>query len=403
VNRKPLLFSYGGGHALIIISVAQELGRRGVEYDLFGLTTAYAAFEQAGLKPMDITALLDDAIPADVASRGRALAPRPDHPHITLAQAQAYYAVGYDDLCRRFGSAEADAKVQEFGRKAFEPVSAFTRLFQRLHPSVVVTTTSPRSELAGIKAAREVGIPSLAIGDMYLVAEQEWILGDEYADHLVVMSDDVGEMLQASGHLRSQVHVLGNPAFDALASQAEDAGKRRELRKRFGVGDRKLILWPLGGAADPVVGRYLLTAEEAASALEDICRQDPTYCYIMRPHPNWPVGPMDLLHGWVDSSLTVEESILAADLICVEASTVGLQAVLTGKAVVCLRFADYVLYPDYGWATKADTVEELREIVLKNRYFAPPQSISRYVGGATQRVADLVVKLAGSPASSGDP
>lgn len=400
-NRKPFLFSYGGGHALIIIAVAQELDRRGVKYDLLGLTTAQESFMRAGLRPMDIAALLDDAIPADVIARGRSLAPQPDHPDIAMAQAQSYFAAGYADLCERFGPDEADARVLELGRKAFEPVTRFMRLFECLQPSVVVTTTSPRFELAGIKAARALDIPSLAVGDMYLVAEQEWILGDAYADHLVVMSDDVGEMLLGTERVRSQVHVLGNPAFDALAPQPGDEAKREEVRARLGVGERKLILWPLGGAADSVVGRYLLTPTEAAAALEELCRLNSNYCYLMRPHPNWPVGELELAHGWVDPGLNIEECLLAADLVCVEASTVGLQAVLAGKPTVCLAFADYVLYPDYGWAAKADTVAELQQIVLSQRYFPPPPRISRYVGSATGRVADLVLQLAvaaGKPA-----
>lgn len=391
---RPLLFSYGGGHAHIVVALARELDRRGIGYDLLGLTTAHQAFVRAGLRPMNISALTEGAPDAGLMQKGAKLAPLPDHPDITAAQTQAYFAIGLEDLANRYGEAEAEALIERLGRKAFEPVTAFRRLLARLGSSVVVTTTSPRAELAGIKAAKSLGIPSLAVGDMYLVAEQEWILGGTYSDHLVVMSDDVGEMLAATGKLTSRLHVLGNPAFDALAPAAGDQERRRDLRERLGVGDRKCILWPLGGASDEVAGQRLLPANEVASMLEELCEDDASFCYLLRPHPNWPVAPIGLKHGMVESALSLEDALLVADLVCVEASTVGLQAVLRGLPVICLSFADYVIYPRYGWAAKADTLAELKSMVLRREYFAPPPSVAGYVGGAASRVCDLLLDVA---------
>jgi len=391
--RRPLLLSYGGGHAQIIIAVAAEMDRRGIAYDLLGLTTAHAAFLRAGLRSQDVSALLVEDIDSGILAKAGAFTPPSDNPDVTDEQTRAYFALGYEDLVQRFGQAEADRRVAELGRKAFEPVTGFRRYLEALRPSVVVTTTSPRSELAAIKAARELGIPSVAIGDMYLVAEQEWILDGCYADHLVVMSEDVGEMLEATGRLTSQIEVLGNPAFDALAPRQGDEALRARLRSDLGIGDRTCILWPLGGAADEVMGRFLLSAEEVARFLDALCDRDPSFCFVLRPHPNWPVAPMELAHGVIDSAMTLEESLLACDLVCVEASTVGLQAVLRGKPTVCLAFADYVLYPRYGWASEVDTLDELAELVLERRFFSPPPSLGRYVGGAAGRVVDLIASL----------
>jgi hypothetical protein len=36
-GRRPLLVSYGGGHANIMIAVTAELARRGRSYDLLGV------------------------------------------------------------------------------------------------------------------------------------------------------------------------------------------------------------------------------------------------------------------------------------------------------------------------------------------------------------------------------
>jgi hypothetical protein len=392
------LVSYGGGHALIVKTVAEELQRRGQSFDLLGLTTAEMAFRRAGLNPFPISELVDPA--ADGSLRGAQLAPTPDHPDITVEQTKAYFAVGFADLVERFGREEAEARVAREGRKAFEPVTAFVRLIERLKPTVVVTTTSPRFELAALKAARRCGVPSIAIGDMYLVAEQEWILAGEYADHLTVISADVADMLAATGKLTSRVYVLGNPAFDALGDTVSDREERERERDRLKLGDRTCILWPLGGAAVPVAGRSLLEPQAVADFLESVCDRDPSFTYILRPHPNWPVQNLALRHGCVDDVASLEQALLAADVVCVEASTVGLQAVLKGVPTICFNFADYVLYPDYGWAAKADILPELARLLISRSYFAPPGRLRDNVGGATARVCDLIEQVIGRGVAS---
>lgn len=391
---RPLLLSYGGGHAQIIISIAAELDRRGQPYHLLGLTTADAAFRRAGLLPMSIDELIDPAIPDEVRARAAELAPASDHPDISDRQTVAYFTIGFADLVDRFGRPVAEERVALQGRKAFEPVTAFSALFERTEPSIVVSTTSPRFELAALRAARRAGIPSLAVGDMYLVAEQEWILTPDYARDLTVISEEVATMLTASGRTSSRIHVLGNPAFDALAPALQDSDTRAHERGRLGIGNRTCLLWPLGGAADEVAGRKLLAPADVGAFLDRVCEQDPSFTYVLRPHPNWPVDGLTLRHGQVDGSTELEKALLASDLVCVEASTVGLQAVLKGIPTICYNFADYVLYPGFGWAAHTDSLAELEAMILQRTYFAPPASLRTHVGGASSRVCDLIDRLA---------
>jgi len=390
---RPFLASYGGGHAQILIALAAELDRRGRGYDLMGFTTADAAFRSAGLTTVPVGELVDASIPAEVRARAAELAPPPGHPDITARQTTDYFTVGFADLVRRVGIEEAERLFAELERKAFEPVTAFEEYFRRTRPSIVVSTTSPRFEVAALRAARSLGIPTLAIGDMYLIAEQEWILTPGYAQDLTVISDSVAAMLEKAGGLSSRLHVLGNPAFDALEAGAGDAAVRSAERERLGIGDRTAILWPLGGAADEVAGRSLLTPVEVAQFLDHLCDRDPSLTYVLRPHPNWPVTDLAMRHGRIDATASLEHALLAADLVCVEASTVGLQAVLRGVPTICYNFADYVLYPDFGWAAQASTLGQLRNMVLSRRYFEPPASLRAHVGGAAARIADLMERL----------
>ncbi|MGX7951275.1 hypothetical protein ACWPM1_01805 [Tsuneonella sp. HG249] len=392
-HARPFLVSYGGGHAQIIIAIASELDRRGRAYSLLGLTTAHQAFVRAGLCPMPIGDLIDPMTPDWVRTRARELAPRSDHPDITDHQTIDYFTIGYADLLGRFGRDEAESRITEHGRKAFEPVSAFRHFYDRSRPSIVVSTTSPRFEAAALRAARGAGIPSLAIGDMYLIAEQEWILSPDYARDLTVISNGVAEMLQSNGDCSSRIHVLGNPAFDTLAPSPDDPATRLMVRERLCIGDRKCILWPLGGAPDEVAGRQLLEPAEVAAFLDVVCDRTDGLTYVLRPHPNWPVHDLVTRHGQVDADSNLDHALLAADLVCVEASTVGLQAVLRGIPTICYNFADYVLYPDFGWAARADTLDEMARQITTGEYFTPPADLSSHVGGASGRVVDLIERL----------
>lgn len=391
---RPFLCSYGGGHAQIMLAVCRELDRRQTDYDLMGFTTAHSVFANDGLEPLDVGALLERGeVEERVAELGE-LVPASGHPAITQSQTNAYFAAGYWDLEQQLGKDAALDLVRVQGRKAFEPVKVFERYFSRINPSVVVATSSPRFELAALLAARNLGIPSIAIGDVLRVDGQEWLEREGFADHMTVISPEVAENLRGAGLSDVELHPLGNPAFDALAPTLGDNAKRSAIRRDFGLEGHHVILWPLGGSTDLVAGRYLLQPEEVQKALDGFCSRNPDHRYILRPHPNWPVAPIKSEFGLVDATLTAEEALLAADVVCVESSTLGLQAVLRGIPAICLNFADYVVYPQLGWALAVDSLDELLESLEDRSYFAAPESARSLVGSSSAAVADLIESVA---------
>lgn len=84
--------------------------------------------------------------------------------------------MGLRDLARDLGREAALERVRQTGRTAFEPVDVMRRYLRQTRPDIVITTTSPRFECALQKAARLEGIPGLAVGDLFLVDERDWIL-----------------------------------------------------------------------------------------------------------------------------------------------------------------------------------------------------------------------------------
>lgn len=377
-----------------MLAVCKELDRRRANYDLMGFTTAHSVFAKAGLEPLDTCALLErDEVGELLAEMGQ-LVPASGHPAITQNQTDAYFAAGYWDLKRRLGKDAALDRIKAKGRKAFEPVKVFERYFSAINPSVVVATSSPRFELAALLAARSLGIPTIAIGDVLRVDGQEWLDREGFADHMTVISPEVAESLRAAGLSGVELHPLGNPAFDALAPAPGDEAKRSAIRKNFGLEEHNIILWALGGSTDLVDGRYLLQSGEVQKALDGFCSRNPTHRYIMRPHPNWPVDPIESEWGLVDATLTAEEALLAADVVCVESSTLGLQAALRGIPAICLNFADYVVYPKLGWALAVDSLEELLNGLENRSYFEAPESARSLVGSSSAAVADLIETVA---------
>lgn len=380
----------------MLAPVARVLRAQGVEVDLIGFTTGRAYFERAGLHASSAVALLDPdrTMDAPWLAAARPFLDRQSHPDITPQEAEAYFTVGLRDLAERIGREEALARVAAIGRKAFEPIAAMERYIQRTRPDLVVSTTSPRFELALLRAARRQGVPSVALGDLFLVDEREWILSGDYADHLAVISPVVAEALQRDGLTGVRTHVTGNPAFDSLLPTPADEERRAMLRKRLGLSGRTIILWPavqLGAVA--LDGRPYALPEQVVEAMERICARDPNFAYVLRPHPNAPFEmPEGARNGVLDHGLLdPDDAVLIADLVCTEVSTMGLQAALLGKPVVCVAFPEEAGFPRYGLARIAPTLEDAVDMIAGRRYTAPAKDFAMPpLGSAVDNVVRLL-------------
>ena len=323
-SLAPFLVSYGAGHAEIMIRVARELRERGHSPTILGLTTAYAQFRRAGLDALDVTALLRPRHRRFL-QEARSLSLNASHPDVSGDQSVAYFAIGLADLADQHGDEEARSIVEELGRKAFLPIRTFEEYFEATRPDVVVTTTSPRFELAAARAARRAGVPSLAVADLFLIHERKYVADPSYADAVALLCEQVRIELGELGMEPRRLHVTGNPAFDALADPLLTS-RRGELRARLGFDNEdRVVLWP--GAASqrsPLYERHCLNPDQALYHLEEFCVRTPAWRYIFRPHPNAPLPDGRVsANGLVDSSLTAYEALIAADGVVVELAPWG--------------------------------------------------------------------------------
>lgn len=389
-HYSPLLACYGGGHSQIISAVAGAMLDRGVTPTVIGFTTGLRSLQRAGIDARSVEILLEPDDEPFLQSAG-GLVGSETHPDVTSAETLAYYALGLRDLVERLGQDKAIEAVQSQGRKAFEPVSIMSRYLRKTRPDIVITTTSPRFESALLKAGRGLGIPTLAIGDLFLVKESEWICQPDYAQFLAVLSSDVLHFIGKAGFPRDNIRVTGNPAFDALRSRPEDGARRARLRQERRLADKTVILWPAPGSAVSMIGRLFQPPEAVISALESLCERHPSLTYIYRSHPNRISASLAIQRGRLDQGdLSAEDALLVADIVCVEASTMGLQAALRGLPVICVGFADYVLYPEFGLAQSANTLSEAMGMIAAGNVKAPSSTIIAPVGASTQNVLAFV-------------
>lgn len=398
---RPLLMSYGGGHAQIMAAVAEALIARGCRPSLIGLTTAAHLFKLRGLPVQSVLALQesvresDSQITALVAEATRDQV----HPDILPEETTAYFAIGITDLVQRLGADAAREQLRVNGRKAFMPVAPMVRYLERTRPDVVVTTTSPRFEHAMLQAARQLGIPSLAISDLFLLREREWIVPGPFAEHLTVFAPMVRSDLLAAGLVGTEIHVTGNPAFDTLRDRPGDASRRATLRKQLGVQDKTVILWPAAQlGARGRSGDLYAGPQDLIPVFESLCQSEPEFAYILRHHPNsaFTLGD-DAPHGILDDGRTLspEDALLVADVVCAEVSTMGLQAALKGIPVICVKYAEDAVYPLNGMGQAAADLDEMKQMLLSRNYAPPEATLSLpKLGTASDAVVDLIKRIA---------
>ncbi|WP_339741809.1 hypothetical protein [uncultured Rubinisphaera sp.] len=399
-SSTPLLASYGGGHANIIAALATRLTEWGMSPITVGFTTAYQAFLRQGLSARNVSTIIKGREEAyeNAAELAHQFLPQQGHPDITAAETRDYFAIGLHDLILEHGQEHALSLVECKGRSAFEPIATMESFLEELKPSCIVTTTSPRFELALLRAGKRLGIPTLAVADIFLQRERGWVLSGDYADHLCVLNEALrDELLEQGLKGHTEVHATGNPAFDPLLTLHENVERRKELREQLGVSDKVLVLWPSASVQQAeFTDRPFVGSEDVAAFLEPLCDERPEYAYMLRPHPNAPHGlPVGARHGILDPGLSPMEAILVSDVVCFEVSTMGLQAHLAGLPTICVGFPDIAVFPKYSNTLVATDLNEMASL-LRDRNLAELQcSVGgrMKLGNATDKVAKLIIDI----------
>jgi hypothetical protein len=355
---RVLFVAYGGGHIPMVLPVMKALRERrpDIKLELIALTTGYAMAQAAGEKPWGYAALKHLADEPFADEWGQRLAPRELHPTVSEEETRAYVGVNFWDLVQQHGLEEAQALHARKERFAYFPLHFMRRVLAHLRPDVVVATVSPRSEEAALQAAIEMGIPTLSMTDFYLRSFDPYCKRKFYADRVTVINEQVRQTLEDASVPAASLMVTGNPAFDSLASPTRKA-QALAWRVARGWQNKTVVLW--AGHPDdytsikpnPVKATaYPLQVEAELRRWVD-ARQD--RALIIRYHPNemhwFPPGPVHRRVFLSTREQHVHEAILAADLVVVQMSTVGLEAAVAGKPVVAMVNSPHSLRVDFNY------------------------------------------------------
>lgn len=404
MKRKALFVSYGAGHIAMVLPVMRALRRRApdVELVLMALTTAAREAQAQGEPSLgyrdfvhwyDAQALQDAAAPLLDGTR---------HPAVDPAETQAYLGINLLDLRERLGPEEAARVFARDGRWAFRPLAFMRRVLQELAPDVVIATNSPRSEQAALDAAGELGIHSVCMVDLFSPVGDPFLARERYAERITTISELGRRNLVAGGVPADRIVVTGNPAFDGLfdARHVTDA---RADRERLGWQKLKVILWAghlellppgRGEVADP--SEFPLRTE---AVLREYVASHPDTALVIRYHPNHtdrlpPHQPQERVFWSAPAERAAHRDIQLADVVVVQATTVGLEAAIAGKSVLSLDHSPsrHVFPCSEQGVSRGVSSFEVLPAALDEALAHPFQSeLARRDAGAADEVARVIL------------
>ena len=214
--KKILFVAYGGGHAQSLVPVIKRLKEMQLECVVLGVSTGALTFRAAGIDCLDFTHLVPDQFHSLVETYGSKLLAENHNPSSGLTQKQsiAYLGLCYLNNVVREGQKEAARLYQSHGRRCFLPLDTMETLIAETQPDLVVTSVSPRTELAARIIAFKLGIKCVAIADNTNPVRPS---NPVIVDTLCVPNEIAKANWSDRDYVAAKrIVVTGNPTFDKL-------------------------------------------------------------------------------------------------------------------------------------------------------------------------------------------
>lgn len=371
MKKKILLVSYGCGHSNSLIPLAKLLNsNKKLEVTAIGLTLANNDYLKAGINTLSSSDIFEES-----SSKYKDLIekylPSERNPNIKEIDTKAYYLTGFADLVETFGYIEAIKKISKYNRYCFYPINFARRYLLKNKPDLLITSICPRSELAFINAASEIGIRSLSISDVFVLDEEKYVCKKNYADHLTVINENVKKRLLSKG-CTSKIHVLGNPAFDNLLIKNKEVNKEK-IKAKYGL-NKKTILWAMSEYNEHGISLLAENKNNRHFNFKEVLKLISTlaiknnYQFILRSSPKskYIIENEIVENGIIcPKDLSIKEAFDISDIVLVECSTVGLEAYIYGLPVIQLGYYEAAPYGELKMAKQVNDLDEL-SIILSN-------------------------------------
>lgn len=405
-RRSVLFVTYGNGHITKVAPVVKALEAMNIQCWVLALTLGYAQAQRLGLKPLGYKDFLN-LIDSDRAlAYGRMLWPENRHPDVDEFESCCYLGVNYLEWVETYGEERAAQLYQKGGRRSFLPLRFIGKVIDSLQPSVVVSTSTPRSEQAAVEAAAQRDIPSLTMLDVFANPHDTYLFHKVYADRITAPSLLAAKQLCSAGIDASRVRVTGCPAYDLLREPSLIADGQA-LKHRFGWDGLKVLLWAgsLEQAGPGVPAHYSGAGfcELVERRLREWVQSRPDVALIVRYHPTQyhlfrDQGVQDRVYVSNPTADRLYPQLHAADTVLVQTSTVGFEATLIGKRLLNLVFSPTVVNTKYdfselGLAEAVHSIDELTNVLDRPRVNIVNLGGTPPAGPATPRVVAEIMDL----------
>jgi len=346
--KNILMACYGAGHVNTLLPIAEKLNKDdNFNLKFLGFTTAKKVVDATGIPVLELGNIIQNKDDKTL-NYVKEIVKTNQHPDIKYEDALNYNFIGLKDNIKYFGEDKALSLFRKYGRKSYLPVQTFRNFFKENKFDLIITTNSPRFELAIQKAAYQLSIKSLSVTDLFNdVHEYKYICKRDYAGYLTVLSNNVKEFILEKGY-KGEIEVTGNPAFDKLLKE-DNSNEVNKIRKLLKLNSKdKLILW----ACPPSnVDNNCLDPREVFSYLNDFAEKNINYKFIIRQHPNSKIfeKEFDLNNGiFCPKDLSLEICLNACDILMTYNSTVLFQAAMLGKKLITHSHSSPVFDSRFG-------------------------------------------------------
>jgi len=359
IKKKKILFAaYGGGHIKVLLPVVQQLLQKnhGFEPQILAFTTAVNDCKAQNI-PCKTMLNFAHLYPPEAMEIGRKLASELPYNAVNSDESASYLGISFFELAENIGYEAAYKEYKEKGRASFYPVKSMEKLLAEIKPDLVVTTNSPRSEMALLKAASNLGIPSLCVVDFYISKLATWLSNDWCGTKICVLDEFVKQQLIDIGRDPSQIIITGNPAFDHYGVlEAQKIVKK--YREKNISGYSKLIAY--ASNVEPKSDEPIQLQNRVLDFLVQECARL-GYRLSHRQHPSEAVTkrPENILNG---NEVSLETFISSADLMITFPSTVIYEARLLGVPTLALGMSKLMEQSEYIMAGNYKTAYNFEEI-----------------------------------------
>ncbi|HHT7189437.1 TPA: UDP-N-acetylglucosamine 2-epimerase [Bacillus cereus] len=396
--KKVLFITYGGGHVNIAIPIIKKLANsQGIEPVVIALTTAAITLKKHNISFFRLMDFFEDKEKEKIQLIGRSFLKEHHNFYAGLDELDtiAYMGTCYYDLLQKYGEEEAAKKFEINGRKSFFPTEVMKKIYSKIDPDLVITTSGQRTEGAAVFVAQHMNIPTLRIVDLF---------GNTgtlpQGDFIAVINEYAKQCLVKRGISEDKIFITGQPAFETLFTKTRE--DQQKLLEELNIQNKFSTLVTYASQKTPEDREVLIEILETFKKLKNhqlIIKLHPSEDGVMQKSL---CSSYNLANVKIVRDADTQTLLSMSDIILTQFSTCGLEAILLDKRLITINFSnkpDVIPYAPMGAALGVyhggDLLNALESIELEDvkRELKRGRQLFWMNNCPTQEIADLIQKI----------